>query len=66
MSLQESSTLKLKSPRIEAKEAPGIGDIAQLKKDLPRGSWKLSHIVELIKSAMETSGQQKFYYQWKM
>ena len=51
MSLREKSTLKLKSPRIEANEAPQIGDIVQLKEDLPRGSWKLGKIVKFITSS---------------
>ena len=50
LSLRERLKLKLKSPRIEANERPRIGDIVQLKEDLPRGSWKLGKIVELITS----------------
>ena len=50
LSLRERSTLKLKSPRIESKETTQIGDIVQLKEDLPRGSWNLGKIVELITS----------------
>ena len=47
---RERSTLKLKPPRIEANETPQIGDIVQLKEDLPTGSWKLGKIVEMITS----------------
>ena len=38
LSLQEMLTLKLKSPRIETNETQQIGDIVQLKEDLPTGS----------------------------
>ena len=50
LSLGERLKLKLKLPRIEANETPRIWDIVQLKEDLPRGSWKLGKIVELITS----------------
>ena len=38
LSLQEKSTLKLKSPRIKVNETKQIVDIVQLKEDLPRDS----------------------------
>ena len=41
----------LKSPRVEAKEIPSKGDIAQIKANLPRGSWKIGKIIELLSNS---------------
>jgi len=50
LSLRERSRRTLKGPRIESSESPTIGTVVQVKEDLPRGSWKIGKIVELIKS----------------
>jgi len=50
LSLRERSRRTLKGPRIESSESPIIGTVVQVKEDLPRGSWKIGKIVELIKS----------------
>lgn len=48
LSLRERSQIKLKSNRILANDVPKVGNIVQVKEDLPRGSWKIAKIVELI------------------
>ena len=50
LSLRERSQRTLRSPRIESDNIPKIGDVVQLKDDLPRGSWRLGRIVDLITS----------------
>ena len=46
--LKRKKKLNLKSPRIVAKETPHVGDVVQLKEDLPQGLWKLGKIIELF------------------
>ena len=48
--LQERSKMKLKSPRYKATDTPRVVVIIQMKEDLPRGSWKMRKIVELVPS----------------
>ena len=48
LKLRERSQIKLKSQRIESNESPKVGNIVQVNEDLPRGSWKIAKIVELI------------------
>ena len=48
LNLRERSQIKLKSGRVVANEVPRVGNIVQVKEDLPRGSWKVAKIVELI------------------
>ena len=48
MSLRERSQINPKSPRVEAKEIPSKGDIVQIKAIVPRGSWKIGKIIELL------------------
>ena len=51
LSLRERSQINLKSPRAEAKEIPSKGDIVQIKASIPRRSWKIGKIVELLPSS---------------
>ena len=51
LSLRERSKVKLDHPRIQAKRVPKPGDVIQIKEDLPRGSWKIGKIVEMIPSS---------------
>jgi len=46
--------MKLKSPRVEASKKPNIGDVIQIKDNVPRGSWKIEKIFELISNKEET------------
>ena len=48
LSLRERLQINLKSPRIEVKEIPSKGDIIQIKANVPRGSWKIGKIIELL------------------
>ncbi|XP_053383165.1 uncharacterized protein LOC128549742 [Mercenaria mercenaria] len=50
LSLRERTQTQLKTGRIQSSDQPSIGDIVLLKEDLPRGSWKLGKIVNLIQS----------------
>ena len=48
LSLRERSQINLKSPRVEVKEIPSKGDIVQIKANVPRRSWKIGKIIELL------------------
>ena len=48
LSLRERWQINLKSPRVEVKEIPSKGDIVQIKANVPRGSWKIGKIIELL------------------
>ena len=48
LSLRERSQIKLKAARIESHKCPNIGDIVQVKDNIPRGAWKIGRINELI------------------
>jgi hypothetical protein len=50
VSLRERLQTQLKSGRITAKTIPSVGDVVQIKENLPRGSWKIGRIVELVTS----------------
>ena len=47
LSLRERFKMELKSPRVQAKEVPKIGDIVLVQDVLARGMWKLAKIEEL-------------------
>ena len=48
LSLRQRSQINLKLRRVEAKEIPSKGYIFQIKANLPRGSWKIGKIIELL------------------
>ena len=48
LSLRERSQINLKSLRVETKEILSKGDIVQIKANVPRGSWKIGKIIELL------------------
>ena len=48
LSLRERYQSNLKKNRPSFKMTPHIGDVVLIKEDLPRGSWRLGKIVELI------------------
>ena len=50
LSLRERQQIKLKQPRVQSSFTANIGDVVLIKDDLPRGSWRLGRIQELIKS----------------
>ncbi|MCG8078743.1 MAG: hypothetical protein JAY75_21215, partial [Candidatus Thiodiazotropha taylori] len=50
LSLRERSQVKLKAPRIKSSHAANIGDVVLIKDELPRGSWRMGRVRELIKS----------------
>ncbi|CAG2200121.1 unnamed protein product [Mytilus edulis] len=41
---------KLRSGRIQSKTPAKVGDIVLIKENLPRGSWKIGHICQLVVS----------------
>ena len=41
---------KLKGPRVQSPYTANVGNVVLIKDDLPRGSWSLGRIQELIKS----------------
>ena len=51
LNLRERNQLFQKHPRIQAKKCPKIGDIVQIKDSLPRGTWRMGRIVEVIRSS---------------
>ncbi|XP_045205909.2 uncharacterized protein LOC123558098 [Mercenaria mercenaria] len=50
-SLRERTQTLLKHGKNQAKFEPNIGDIVSIKDNVPRGSWRLGKISDLIKSA---------------
>ena len=50
LSLRERQQIKLKQPRVQSPFTANIGDVVLVKDDLPRRSWRLGRIQELIKS----------------
>ena len=50
LSLRERQQIKLKQPRVQSSFTANIGDVVLIKDDLPRRSWRLGRIQELIKS----------------
>ena len=50
LSLRERQQTKLKGPRVQSAYAANVGGVVLIKDDLPRGSWRLGRIKELIKS----------------
>ncbi|XP_053381697.1 uncharacterized protein LOC128549195 [Mercenaria mercenaria] len=67
-SLRERSRINIRSPRIQAKNAPKLGYVVLIKDDLPRGQWKLARIKELglssdgeIRSAKVTTASGKVF-----
>ena len=51
LNLRERNQLFQKYPRIQAKNCPKVGDIVQIKDSLPRGTWRMGRIVEVIRSS---------------
>ena len=50
LSLRERQQTKLSGPRVQSPDTANVGDVVLIKDDLPRGSWRLGRIQELIKS----------------
>ena len=50
LSLREPQQTKLKGPRVQSPYTANVGDVVLIRDDLPRGSWRLGRIQELIKS----------------
>ena len=42
--------MKLKSGKLQLKISPSIGDIVFIKDNMPRGSWRLGKVIELIQN----------------
>ena len=51
LSLRERSQTNLKETRVKSPYSATKGDIVLIKDDLPRGSWRIGRIVDLVKSA---------------
>ena len=49
--LPERNQLFQKHSQIQAKKYPQIGDVVQIKDSLPRGTWRMGRIVEMIRSS---------------
>ena len=50
LNLRERSQIKLKETRVKSPYSATKGDIVLIKDELPRGSWRIGRIVELVKS----------------
>ncbi|CAG2200118.1 unnamed protein product [Mytilus edulis] len=50
LSLRERTANKLRSGRIQSKTPAKVGDIVSIKENLPRGSWKIGRICQLVVS----------------
>ena len=50
LSLRERTEKHLSSPRVQSHCSPSVGDVVIIHENLPRGSWKLGKIQELINS----------------
>ena len=50
LSLRERQQTKLKGSRVQSPYTANVRDVVLIKDDLPRGSWRLGRIQELIKS----------------
>ena len=50
LNLRERQQIRNKHPRIQSSKEATVGDIVQIKDSLPRGSWKIGRIVEMIQS----------------
>ena len=50
LSLRERAQIKLKETRVRSPYSATEGDIVLIKDELPRGSWRLGRIEELVKS----------------
>ena len=48
LSLRERYQTSLKKVRPSSEQSPQIGDVVLIKENLPRGSWKLAKILDLI------------------
>ena len=49
-SLRERTQLRLKQGRVLSDLSPAVGDIVQVKDNVPRGCWKIGKILSLAKS----------------
>ena len=49
LSIRERQQTKLREPRVQSPYTANVGDVVLIKDDLPRGSWRLGRIQELIK-----------------
>ena len=50
LSLRERSQIKQNKARVKSKYKPSVGDVTLIKDDLPRGTWRMGRIKELVNS----------------
>ena len=53
LSLRERSQMKLREPRVKLPYKANVGDVVLIKDNLPRGTWRIGRIKELITSRDE-------------